>query len=176
MVFGMALSIISQLILELNEYRGVLGSNKGVTVDKLCKRFFSVFFYSDLHAVRFILGLAELLWAITLWWPGDTFIRPTYIGMHNVFSEEWWGLVFFITSMCQFHILIQGQYHTIYPRIFAAWNSALWLFVCMSMYLSVFPPPAAISGESALAAGACWVFLRTGYYVTGRRYDDRGLH
>lgn len=143
-------------------------------MNKICSRFFTVFFYSDLHAVRFILGLAELLWAIALWWPGDTFTRHTYIGIRHVMPEEAWGLVFFLTSVVQFHILLRGQYHTMYPRVFAAWNSALWLFVCISMYLSVYPPPVAISGESALAAGACWVFLRTGYYVTGRRRDDNG--
>lgn len=145
-------------------------------MNKICSRLFIVFFYSDLHSVRFILGLAELLWAIALWWPGDTFTCPTYIGMRHALPEKMWGLAFFLTSVVQFYTLLKGEYHTTPVRVFAVWNSGLWLFVCISMYLSVYPQSAVISAESALAAGACWLLLRTGYYVTGRRSSDYGKH
>ena len=44
-------------------------------------------FDSDLVATRLTLALAELLWALMLFWPGDTFTRPTYTEMGQVAPE-----------------------------------------------------------------------------------------
>ena len=129
-------------------------------------------FYSDLHATRFTLGLAELIWSITLLWQGETFGRPTYTVMAHVMSEDAWGLVFLMSSFLQFAILLRGEYHDKFACYFAAWNSALWLFVTTSMYMSVSPPPAAISGEAALAFAAAWVWVRSGYSSKGKRAND----
>ena len=141
--------------------------------NKFCRRALQVMFFSDLQATRWTLGFAELLWAITLLWPGDTFGRPTYTVMSHVMSEEAWGLVFLLSAATQFVILFQGRFHERFPVLFAAWNAVLWIYVVISMYLSVSPPPAAISGEAALALAASWVWVRSGYIVTGRRSTDR---
>jgi hypothetical protein len=133
---------------------------------------FRLFFYTDLHGVRVLLALAELTWAVTLGWPGDTFGRPTYTAMSHVMSEEAWALVFALSGMTQVTLLVQDRLHDRFAQLFAAWNSILWIFVCISMYMSVYPPPAAISGEFALAFGASWVFIRTGYVMTGKRSSD----
>jgi hypothetical protein len=139
-------------------------------VDKIL----SIVFFSDLHGVRFTLGLAELIWAITLLWPGETFGRPTYTVMAHVMSENAWGLVFLMSALTQFGILFKGDYHSRFATYFAGWNLALWLYVVISMYLSVSPPPAAISGEAALVLSAGWVWIRSGYEVKGRRASDYG--
>lgn len=121
-----------------------------------------VAFRSDLHGVRMLLAMSELIWAVTLFWPGDTFGRPTYSVMAAVAPEWLWGLIFLATAVVQWRILISGHYHGRFAVSFAAFNSLLWWFVVVSMYLSVYPPPAAISGELALAFGAAWVWVRSG--------------
>lgn len=140
----------------------------------LYHRLLRIAFYSDLHATRLTLALAEFIWALTLLWPGETFDRPTYIGMKHVMSEEAWGLVFLISSALQVSILFRGEYHDKFACYFAAWNAALWGFVTVSMYMSVFPPPAAISGEAALSFAAGWVWIRSGYITAGKRSNDYG--
>lgn len=117
---------------------------------------------SDLHATRFMLGLAELVWAIALIWPGDTFSRPTYSMMASIAPEECWAVVFGMSAYIQFCILFHGNYHSRLAVIFACFNSLFWIFTVISMYMSVYPPPGAISGELALAFGAAWVFIRSG--------------
>ena len=69
-------------------------------------RFCNLFFNSDLHATRFTLAIAEIFWAVALFWPGDTFIRPTYSEMSRLASEELWGFVFVCSSLIQFYIII----------------------------------------------------------------------
>ena len=135
-------------------------------------RFCNLFFNSDLHATRFTLAIAEIIWAVTLFWPGDTFIRPIYSEMSRLASEELWGFVFVCSSLIQFYIIIDGRYHTRFATFFAGWNFSLWLYVTISMYMSVYPPPAAISGETALTLAAGWVWVRSGYVSTGRRSTD----
>lgn len=117
---------------------------------------------ADLYAVRALLGFAELVWAFALFWPGETFDRPTYRLMGLAAGETVWAWVFLATGLLQWAILFSGGHHGGPAALFAAWNSALWTFCVAAMYLSVYPPPAAISDELSLAAGAWWVFARTG--------------
>lgn len=128
--------------------------------DDMTKRLSAAFFDTDLIATRFILAMAEFLWAAMLWWPGDTFGRPTYTIMARVMPEDAWGLVFALSSVTQVSIVAQGHFCKTYARIFAGWNAALWTYVVVSMLLSVYPPPAAISGEIALMVAATWVWIR----------------
>ena len=127
-----------------------------------------ILFYTHLHSTRFTLAIAELLWAISLLWPGDTFNRPTYTLMSLLMSETCWAYIFLVTGLFQILILMYANYHSKVAIIFAAWNSLLWWYVVVSMYMSVYPPPAAISGELALALGASWVFTRSGWQINGR--------
>ena len=55
---------------------------------KYRSRFSNIFFNSDLNATRFTLAFAEIIWAVMLFWPGDTFTRPTYSEMSRLASEE----------------------------------------------------------------------------------------
>lgn len=136
-------------------------------------RFETILFFSDLHGVRVVLGFSELLWALTLLWPGETFGRPIYTVMATVMSENAWGLMFLLSSFTQFGIIYRADYHSKFATYFAGWNMTLWMYVVISMYLSVTPPPAAISGEFGLALSAGWVWVRTGYdCCTGRRKTD----
>jgi len=128
---------------------------------------------SDMVATRFILAYAELLWAIMLIWPGPTFGRPTYTEMATVMREEAWALVFLLSAITQVSIVLMEDFHSRFARYFAAWNAALWVFVVGSMLLSVYPPPAAIAGEIALAFSAFWIWLRP--YILAEGLYNAGL-
>ena len=128
--------------------------------DKYIRSFSRVIWDSDLIASRMSLAIAEFCWALMLLWPGDSFSRPTYLGMSHVFSEEAWGLVFVLSSVTQLSILLLNNYHSLFARYFAGWNATLWMFTVSSMLLSVYPPPAAIGGEIALMAAAVWIYIR----------------
>lgn len=136
------------------------------------RRFKYIALFGNMHSARFTLALAETIWGITLLWPGDTFDRPTYSLMSLVASENVWGLVFLATALIQWGVLFSGKYHDRFAVAFAAWNASLWWFTITSMYMSIYPPPAAISGELALSLAATWVFIRSGITKPGRRFDD----
>ena len=127
---------------------------------KILRSFSKSLFDTDLVASRVILAMAEFIWALLLMWPGDTFDRPTYTIMRHVLPEEAWAFVFLITAMCQTTIVLSEIFHSTFARIFAAWNAVLWIFIVTAMLMSVYPPPAAISGEIALAFAAFWIWLR----------------
>lgn len=124
---------------------------------------------TDLVGTRCLLALGELLWAVMLAWPGDTFARPTYSLMATVMSEHAWALVFLLSSVTQITVILMDDLHSRFARYFAGWNCILWSFVVISMLLSVFPPPAAIAGEIALAVGAVWVWVRPYILLEGYR-------
>lgn len=145
------------------KYNGYIRPAVSMGKINMQQRLFKLLYRSDLCGTRFLLGFAELLWAITLTWPGETFGRPTYHGMQGIMTENAWGALFFVTCFCQWFLLIKEEYHTKRAVIFALINTALWTFCVISMYLSVYPPPAAISGELALALGAAWIFVRSGW-------------
>lgn len=117
-------------------------------------------FDTDLITTRLILSFAELMWGIMLLWPGDTFSRPTYHLMASVMPEVWWAITFLISASIQMSIVLVEDYNGRLSRYFALWNGLLWSYVVVSMLLSVYPPPAAVGGEIALALAACWIFLR----------------
>lgn len=127
---------------------------------KLSDRISAAIFDSDLIATRLTLAFAEFLWAAMLLWPGDTFGRPTYKLMAVVAPEDLWACIFLVTSYLQFYIVLNGRQGALWAHYFALWNAVLWAYVVCSMLLSVYPPPAAIAGEIALMAAACWVWVR----------------
>ncbi len=127
---------------------------------------------SDLVATRISLFLGELFWGIMLLWIGDTFDRPTYSHMALIANEEVWGFIFLVSAITQITIVLINDMHSKFARYFACWNAALWLYVVWSMLVSVYPPPAAIGGEIALALGASWVWLRP--YILAEGYRRAG--
>ena len=127
---------------------------------KLSDRVAAAIFDSDLIATRLLLAFAEFLWAVMLFWPGDTFGRQTYVLMSELATEEVWACAFGVTSYLQFRIVLGSRQHTLWAHYFALWNSLLWAVVVGSMLLSVYPPPAAIAGEISLMVAAAWVWVR----------------
>ena len=148
--------MLKNVVEKLSKSKAVIGLSRGL-------------WDSDLIATRISLSIAEFLWGVMLLWPGDTFYRPTYEVMSRLMSEEAWGILLIVSSATQLTIVMEENFHSQFARIFSAWNACLWLVMVASMLLSVYPPPAAIGGEIALALAACWVWLRP--YILQGMYD-----
>lgn len=134
-------------------------------VDPLTRAIFD----SDLISTRLTLALAEALWFFMLLWPGDTFDRPTYFLMSLTAPECVWALIFGVTAVLQFTIVLRGCFQDGWARIFATWNAGLWCYTVGSMMLSVYPPPAAIAGEISLTVAALWIWARPLLLEIGER-------
>lgn len=117
-------------------------------------------FDTELISTRVSLAFAEFLWAVMLFWPGDTFARPTYSIMAGVTNEVVWAFIFLLSSAFQLSVVAFNQIGKDWAQVFANWNAALWVFVVGASLLSVYPPPAAMGGEIALASAAVWVWVR----------------
>ena len=126
-------------------------------------------FDSDLIATRLALFLGEALWAIMLFWPGDTFSRPTYSWMGAVAPELAWAVAFGVSAVLQISIVIYEQCNRVWAHVFAVWNALLWASSIALMLAGVYPPPAAIGGEAALAVSALWVAVRPLIISRGER-------
>lgn len=116
-------------------------------------------FKSDFVATRLTLAMAELLWAIMLFWPGDTFNRPTYTLMGMIAPELCWAVLFLFTAGIQYYIVATKTTCTKVAWYFSCWNALIWLTVVGCMLLSVYPPPAAVGGEIALMVSAIWIWV-----------------
>ena len=126
-------------------------------------------FDSDLIATRLALFLAEALWAIMLFWPGSTFDRPTYSEMAKLAPELVWATAFGVSAVLQISIVIYQQCHKTWAHVFAVWNALLWWSSIGLMLVGVYPPPAAIGGEAALAVSALWIAVRPLYFMKWER-------
>ena len=115
-------------------------------------------FKSDFVATRLILGMAELIWALMLFWPGNTFSRPTYTVMGEIAPELCWAVLFLFTAGIQYYIVAVKATQTKAAWYFSCWNALLWVTAVGSMLVSVYPPPAAIGGEFALMFAAVWIW------------------
>lgn len=138
--------------------------------DKLVNPITHALFDSDMVSIRLVLGIAEFFWCSMLLWPGDTFARPTYQILGILMPELCWAFVFGVTSILQFHIAFQRCWYEPWARVFATWNASLWFLTVGSMILSVYPPPAAVGGEMALAIAALWIWARPLLIARGYKY------
>ena len=127
-------------------------------------------FDSDLIATRLALVMAEALWSIMLFWPGDTFARPTYSEMGGLAPEWVWASAFGLSALCQLCIVLYQQTSKPWAKLFAWWNAALWVTSILLMLKGVYPPPAAIGGEIALATSALWIAVRPCILAKGERH------
>ena len=138
-------------------------------------------FESDLIATRLSLAVAELLWAVMLLWPGNTFDRPTYFWMSQFGSETLWAFVFSVSGLYQGYIVAAQKVRSRQAEVFACFNAFIWVFTIGCMLASVYPPPAAIGGEISLAVAACWIAIRPAllkyidWYATRTPIDGRSV-
>lgn len=120
-------------------------------------------FFSELHAIRFMLFIAELIWSLSLFFHAASFDRQIYSVMATIAPEYVWAILFGGSAAAQLYLILTQNYFSREAQCFAGWNAIFWLLVVISMYNSMIPPPSGLAGEMALTLGACWVFVRSGY-------------
>lgn len=139
-------------------------------MNEINNKLLRILFYADLNPLRVILAISELMWAISLIWPGSTMSREAYRVLWSIWPyDEAWGVLFLFTGVSQLYIVLSNCLHTKCARMFAGYNAALWAFVSTSMYIGIYPPPAGTSSGVAMAAASAWVFVRTGWIPQGGR-------
>ncbi len=126
----------------------------------LCRRLSVILWGSDLIATRFFLASASLMWSFLLFWPGDTFARPTYSLMSKFAGEITWAILFGVQGLAGIYSIIHKSRNHLLLISDAALGCALWTGSCVAMLLSVYPPPAAISAEIIAAIMSWWVLVR----------------
>lgn len=145
-----------------------------MTRHKLIKNLSCAIWDSDLIASRLSLAIAEFFWsAMLLVWGSshNLFDRPTYKQMAVVMPAEAWGVLLLVSAVLQLTIVLNDDMHSTFARYFAAFNAALWVYIgIVSPLMSVYPPPAAMGGEFALAFAAGWIWVRP--YILARGPQD----
>jgi hypothetical protein len=106
------------------------------------------------------IAMASLMWALLLFWPGDTFTRPTYTLMSHFGSEHVWGTLFLIQGVSGISTVLLKLKNTLLIVLDCILGCILWTGSCVAMILSVNPPPAAISAEIIAAWFSWWLLLR----------------
>ncbi len=129
-------------------------------------RLLFLFWHESTSAARFSLALGAMLWGLMLFWPGETFGRPTYALMARFAPEEVWAALFCAQGAYAVYSLItdaRGKFAFLFEGVLGC---MLWTGSCISMLLSVYPPPAAIAGEIALAVASWWHLVRFPFPVS----------
>lgn len=137
--------------------------------DKLISNLSKLLWDDKMIGTRFTLAISEFFWGATLiiWGASHAlFTRPTYKYMDLIGNEYGWGVVFLLSSILQMTIVLTDDLHSLFAKYFAAFNALLWVVTIGGCYLSVYPPPAAMSGELALTCAACWIWVRP--YILSR--------
>lgn len=127
---------------------------------------------TDLIASRIVLAFSAFFWGLLLMWPGHVFDRAVYSNMSFLAGEETWGCLFLMTFFAQAFIVLSGNLHNKFARCFAAYSALLWCFVVSGMLIAVYPPPAAIGGEVAIAVVSFWIWIRP--YILAEGYERAG--
>lgn len=119
-----------------------------------------ILLHADITLLRLFMSASSFLWAVMLFWPGDTFARPTYEYMSHFAIEEVWATVFLLHAIISITSLAfkQIRYLSVLGEGFL--GCLLWTSSCFLMLLSVFPPPAAISAEIIAAIASWWILVR----------------
>lgn len=134
------------------------------TLKNLKNRFLMVAYFSDMIGVRFSLALGAILWGLMLFWPGETFDRPTYTLMSKFAPELAWASLFLVQGMyAMYDVLFPSEKSRTAMILDAALGCVLWTLSCICMLFSVYPPPAAIAGEISLALASWWNLVRFNY-------------
>jgi hypothetical protein len=139
-------------------------------LDKYVPAFSRALFDSDLIGARLIIAMAEFFWFVMLIWPGDTMTRSPYRLMAALMPEDYWAMVFLASCFFQTLIVITEAYHARASRYFSVFNAFMWVYVVASILMSIYPPPAAIAGEIAIAIAAMWIWLRPYFILFGMSY------
>jgi hypothetical protein len=114
---------------------------------------------TDLVASRFILAMAEFIWAIMLLLPGDTFPKNEVPHL-AIFPEYVWGFIFLFSGLVQTGIILYEHMRSGFAKMFALFNAVLWVYLVLSILIDSYPPVVGIAGEITLMLTALWIWIR----------------
>ena len=136
------------------------------------RRILSIIFFCDLHGTRFLLGLVELLFAITLFFAYPFDKSPSAV-MNVLMNKDMWTAIFAIMGALQWFVLLSQNYHSRFAVVFAAFNSVIWWLTTLALIFSSVSMFEVVS-EIGLAMSASWIFVRSGMtHIDHRKYDRR---
>jgi hypothetical protein len=135
-----------------------------------------------MEATRFTLGIAAMMWALFLGWPGDLFPthdeidagrgRMTYAIMAAIMSENAWAVLWGIQGGAMLWSLLTGYRNCLMMVVDAMLGVMLWTICVGSAFLvywpnadfltavTIYKPPAAMAGEVGMIAASWWVLVR----------------
>lgn len=147
-----------------------------ITSKLLYRYFVGLFWSADVRPAQFTLGTASIIWAIMLFWPGETFARQTYAVMAHIANEHIWATAFLAVGVANIYNVVSAFWKP-WPRFISRFDALLtatvWCAAVVSMLIAVSPPPAAIAGEIAIAITAFWIFVRTDLPILkNKRHTD----
>lgn len=128
-------------------------------------RFWALIAYSDTTPVRFLLAMAASLWAIFLYFPGDTFQRPVYrymIAMAGDYAEFKWSILWTLHACGMWWRIFATDYRPIASLVINILGVVLFTSSALAILLTLtYPFPAAIATEVSCAFASAWVLVRT---------------
>ena len=133
---------------------------------------------TDLTSFRFILALAELIWALELFWPGNTLdLKYSTYNFVGIIPEVIWALIFLISGTFQFFIVMYEKIDTKFSKFFAFVNALIWTYFVLSIIIQTYPPIIAMASSITLVIAANWIWIRPyilaeGLYRAGIRKKE----
>ena len=132
------------------------------------RRLKSILSYSDITMTKLVIAAGSILWAVMLFWPGDTFgpTRQTYSLMAHWMSEYTWATLFMIHGFISTWAILWDRRDGWLVVGDCVLGCLLWTGSCSMMiwaYIPSSPPPAAISAEIVLAMLSWWFLVRNDY-------------
>ena len=126
-----------------------------------------LFLCADTLPIRALLGVTSLLWALALFLPGDTLVRPVYHYMRIVAGDAWWSEHVWATAWALHGALLlyrtfadaKGKTFALLLNVFGL---MLYFGALVAMFMTrTYPFPAALATDLSLAFAAFWLLIRT---------------
>lgn len=131
-------------------------------------RLYQLLGQTDMSAVRLLLAVASIVWAILLLWPGDLFApdRQAYALMSRIAPEETWGVLFGVQGTLALVVWWMDLRHRLLVFLDGFVGSLLWTVAIFSGMLSQYSatqpysPPDAMSAGLTLMLASWWNLIR----------------
>ena len=124
--------------------------------------FINISWKSNTDLFQIFMAMASLSWSALLFHGGlgGTFVEPEYHIMAHYANEYVWGLLFLIQGVCGLVTTLLKSKNIIVSLTSSILGCILWTASCVSIFLSVSPPPADISAGLITAWFSWWLLLR----------------
>ncbi len=105
-------------------------------------------------------GLSSMVFGLLLLWPGVSFHYPEYQILSKFAGETTWGALFLVQGSVMIWAMLAGYKTKFLFLSDTIVGTALWTITCLSILLSVYPPPADSATTLVLAITSWWIMVR----------------